>query len=87
MRRRDFLAGIGAAFAWAPTARGQTSQYQLPTIGVIGGGDQENYQAFAEGLRELGYVSGQMVALDARFHDASAAEFARMLSRNQLCHG
>ena len=83
MRRRDFLAGIGAASAWAPMARGQTSQqHKLLTIGVIGGGDQENYQAFLEGLREFGYVSGQTVALEARFHGAGAErteEFAREL--------
>jgi putative tryptophan/tyrosine transport system substrate-binding protein len=82
MRRRDFLAGIGATSAWAPTARAQPSQRKLPTIGFLGGGNQENYQAFVEGLRELGYVSGQTVTLETRIHGASAEraeEFARVL--------
>lgn len=81
MRRRDFLAGISAACAWTPAARGQSSeQHRLPTIGVIGGGDQENYEAFVEGLHELGYVSGQTVTLEARFYGASVErteDFAR----------
>jgi len=71
MRRREFLAAIGAAYAWVPTAKGQT-QHKLPIVGYLGGGNQENYQAFIEGLRELGYVSGQTITLKARFHGASA---------------
>lgn len=82
MRRRDFLAGIGAATAWPLMARAQPLQPKLPTIGFIGGGSQENHQAFVEGLRELGYVSGQTVRLETRIHGASAErveEIAREL--------
>ena len=82
MRRRDFLAGIGAATAWALMARAQPLQRKLPTIGFIGGGNQENYQAFVGGLGELGYVAGQTVMLEPRIHGASAEraeEFAREL--------
>jgi putative tryptophan/tyrosine transport system substrate-binding protein len=82
MRRRDFLAGIGAAAAWPLMARAQPLQPKLPTIGFIGGGSQENHQAFVEGLRELGYVSGQTVRLETRIHGASAErvdEIAREL--------
>jgi putative ABC transport system substrate-binding protein len=82
MRRRDFLAGIGAATAWARVARGQPLERKLPTIGVIAGGSQENFQAFAGGLLELGYVPGQTVLLETRIHGASAErteEFAREL--------
>jgi putative ABC transport system substrate-binding protein len=82
MRRRDFLAGIGAATAWAPVARGQPLERKLPKIGIIGAGTQENFQAFFEGLRELGYVPGQTVILETRYHGASAErveELAREL--------
>src|SRR5215475_2912426 len=49
---------------------------------MIGGGGQENFQAFVEGLRELGYVPGQTVLLETRIHGASAEraeEFAHEL--------
>jgi putative tryptophan/tyrosine transport system substrate-binding protein len=80
MRRREFLAGIGAATAWARVAHGQPLERKLPTIGVIGAGNQENFQAFFEGLRELGYVPDQTVILETRYHGASA-ERAEELAR------
>ena len=82
MRRRDFVVGIGAATAWAPVARAQQLERKPSKIGVVAGGNQENFQAFVEGLRELGYVPGQTVLLETRIHGASAervGEFAREL--------
>lgn len=82
MRRRDFVVGIGAATAWAPVARAQQLERKPSKIGVVAGGNQENLQAFVEGLRELGYVPGQTVLLETRIHGASAErvdEFAREL--------
>ena len=82
MRRRDFLAGLGAATAWASVARAQPLERKLPTICTIAGGSQENFQAFVEGLRDLGHVHGQTVLLETRIHGASAEhvdEFAREL--------
>jgi len=81
MRRRAFLAGLGAATALASVARAQPLERKLPKICTIAGG-KENFQAFVEGLHDLGYVHGQTVLLETRIHGASAErvdEFAREL--------
>ncbi len=90
MRRRDFLAGLGAATAWASVARAQPLERKLPTICTIAGGSQENFQAFVEGLRDLGHVHGQTVLLETRIHGASAEhvdEFAIDLEDDPVANG
>lgn len=61
MRRRDFIAGLGAA-AWPFVARAQ--QRTLPVIGYLSGGtersDESYLVAFRQGLSERGYVIGRM---------------------------
>src|ERR1700726_3202806 len=64
MRRRDFIAGLGAA-AWPFVARAQ--QRTLPVIGYLSGGtersDESYLVAFRQGLSERGYVIGQNVEI------------------------
>jgi putative ABC transport system substrate-binding protein len=59
MRRREFLAGLGAA-AWPLAARAQQA---MPVIGVL---DQRSAEAtvdrmrgFYRGLKESGFVEGE----------------------------
>jgi putative tryptophan/tyrosine transport system substrate-binding protein len=66
MRRREFIAGLGAA-AWPLAARAQ--QRPLPVIGFVSGESLEALPsgylaAFRAGLRELGYVDGQNVSIE-----------------------
>jgi putative tryptophan/tyrosine transport system substrate-binding protein len=62
MRRRDFMAGLGAA-VW-PLAAG-AQQWALPVIGLVGDGTRERdipfLAAFRGGLGEQGYVEGRNV--------------------------
>ena len=67
MRRREFL-GIGVAAAvWPTTGLAQSSN--VPRIGILALGNLDPalfLSEFREGLRALGYVEGQSVALDFR---------------------
>jgi putative ABC transport system substrate-binding protein len=67
MRRREFITLLGAAAAWPLVARAQ----QKPTIGFLNSGSANAYPdriiAFHQGLRQLGYVEGENVAVDYRW--------------------
>jgi putative tryptophan/tyrosine transport system substrate-binding protein len=55
---------------------------KLPRIGFISTEPSELTEAFSEGLREAGYVDGQNIILDTRYHHGSVEridEFAREL--------
>jgi putative tryptophan/tyrosine transport system substrate-binding protein len=77
MRRRDFIAGAGAAAAWPLAGRAQQPTRTL-RVGVLGIGESEATAAldgFRTGLRDLGHVEGQTVILDFRF---AKGDFAAM---------
>jgi putative ABC transport system substrate-binding protein len=72
MRRRDFIAGLGATGAWPPAARAQ--QTAVPVIGFMhpGSPDAQMHRlaGLRDGLKEAGYVEGQNVAIEYRWaHD------------------
>ncbi len=68
MRRRDFIAGLGAT-ACPMVARAQ--QTSMPVIGVLGGATfeplREYVAAFHRGLAEIGYVENRNVAVEYRW--------------------
>jgi putative ABC transport system substrate-binding protein len=85
IRRRDFviLLGGGAA-AWPFAARAQ-QQGKIRRIGVIDDGPMWN--AFREGLRDLGYLEGQNIAFEYRTADGvpeQLAEAATDLARRPV---
>src|SRR5258708_5658201 len=89
MRRREFITLFGgAAAAWPLAARAQQAG-KLPTIGVLGSSTPLAWSqwtaAFAQRLRELGWIEGRTIAIEYRWAEARversteiAAEFVRL---------
>ena len=76
MRRREFVSGLGGAVvAWPLTAAAQT-QKKIPRVGYIVSGTpssaRQSLEAFRQGLRDLGWVEGQTIALEFRFLEGRA---------------
>jgi len=71
MRRREFIAGLGAAAGLPLAARAQ--QPSRPVIGFLHGASAGTYAPFVtefiRGLRQAGYVDGDNIAIEYRWAD------------------
>jgi putative tryptophan/tyrosine transport system substrate-binding protein len=70
MRRRNFIKGIvGSAAAWPLAGRAQ--QTVMPVIGFLHSaspdGNADRVRLFRQGLKEVGFVEGQNVAVEYRW--------------------
>lgn len=90
MRRRAFIAGIGAATVW-PFAVAAQQTPKVSRIGWLGTphfdspAGSVNREAFLQGLRDLGYIEGQNILIEYRMADGRierlpelAAELVRL---------
>src|SRR5580704_6118109 len=70
MRRNMLLAALWVAFGlvWLPFAA-EAQQAKLPRLGFLANHSpsKPEYQTFLQTLRELGYVEGKNIAIEARY--------------------
>jgi putative tryptophan/tyrosine transport system substrate-binding protein len=86
MKRREFIGLLGGAVTWPLAARAQQSKVARIGVLYIGTADAESFKKeLREGLRELGYVEGQNIALEFRSSEGQldrlpglAAELVRL---------
>jgi putative ABC transport system substrate-binding protein len=80
MRRREFITlASSAAIAWPLAAR---AQQKLATVGFLGAstpaGWRQEVAAFAQRLRELGWIEGRTVAIEYRWAEGRSERFAEI---------
>ena len=89
MKRREFVALLGAIAAWPVAARAQTA---IPVIGILGSGAADapssklQMTGLDAGMRELGLVAGRDYVFDIRWAGSDASRFSdlarELVSRN-----
>ena len=81
MNRRGFVAVVGGAAAWPFIVRAQQAT-KVPTIGFLGAGVRSVWSnwvaAFAEGMREHGWVDGATVVIDYRWAEGRSDRYAEI---------
>jgi ABC-type uncharacterized transport system substrate-binding protein len=72
MRRREFIAALGAAAAWPLAARAQQTE-RVRRIGILinfavdDPAARSRLEAFLDGLHSLGWIDGRNVQIDLRW--------------------
>jgi putative ABC transport system substrate-binding protein len=81
MKRREFITLVGSAAAW-PLAASAQQAAKLPTIGFLGSAtassEGERVAAFAQRLRELGWIDGRNVAIEYRWSEGRNERYAEI---------
>lgn len=82
MRRRTFIAALGAAASWPVAVRAQLAR-KTPRLGVLlysTPKDDPQARVLQQGLRDHGYIDGQNISVDYRFAEGKAARLPDLAS-------
>src|SRR5262245_36590022 len=79
MRRREFIASLGCAAATPFAAQAQSA---VPVIGILMGfspaGGTNTLAAFRQGLKDIGYVEHQNLAIEYRWAEGRYEQLPAM---------
>ena len=78
MERRTFMAMLAGGLVAAPLAAEAQQAAKVPRIGILAGDmatAPHMYEAFRQGLRDLGYVEGRNVAIEYRDAEGKLERF------------
>jgi putative ABC transport system substrate-binding protein len=79
MRRRGLvIAGLAALLLASEQSAGQQAQSKIPRVGILSLADRTStkiFDAFRDGLRDLGYIDGQNITIEYRL---AAGDFSRL---------
>ena len=82
--RRRFLIVLGAGVVIMPRRSFAQQQSKVARIGLLTLGSRQSlldtgrYDAFVEGMRELGYAEGSNLVIEARFGDGNAERLSAL---------
>jgi putative ABC transport system substrate-binding protein len=83
MRRRDFITLLGGATAWPLTAHAQAPK-NIPRLCFLtfdpGTLQSNRFDAFFQGLRDLGYANGQNIVIDYLSAEGNGERFPALAS-------
>ena len=87
MKRRAFVAALGAAIAWPLVARAQNAPSVLAILGsgaAEAPSSREQMSQLDAGMREIGLVAGRDYVFEARWAGSDASRFrtSRSLGKN-----
>jgi putative ABC transport system substrate-binding protein len=81
LKRREFITLLGGVAAWPLAARAQQSS-KMPTVGFLGSATPyaagQFAGAFAQRLRELGWIEGRTVTIDYRWAEGRNERMAEI---------
>jgi putative tryptophan/tyrosine transport system substrate-binding protein len=70
MKRRNFIAVLAGATAWAAAARAQNSRRVIGVLGSASYGTLPGIEAaFMEGLSAAGFIEGKNISIEWRWAD------------------
>jgi len=82
MRRREFIAGLGAAPFWPAAVR---AQQRAPTVGYLSSERPEAFRellaAFKRGMSDVGYVDGRNVTFEYRWADSHNDQLPKLAAQ------
>jgi hypothetical protein len=80
-RRSVVIAGFAALLLAPERSAGQQTQSKIPRVGVLTAADSDRapmFDAFREGLHDLGYVEGRNIILEFRLARGNSSLFPRL---------